>query len=119
MVFSWSRCPFCLRAKEVLGSEELGIKRMKVVELDGDLDVDAETGKAIRAELGKRTGRTSVPSVWVGGQFVGGCNDGGLGGVIPLLRAGALQKMLREAGALAESNSLSRGGAKKGLFGLF
>ena len=57
-------------------------------------------GAAIRAMLGRRTGRTSMPSVWVGGEFVGGCNDGGLGGVITLDDKGTLNPMLKKAGAL-------------------
>ena len=36
---------------------------MKVIECDED-----EEGNAIRAELGKRTGRTSMPSIWVRGE---------------------------------------------------
>lgn len=41
-----------------------------------ELDIDREVGFPIRAELGQRTGRTSVPSIWIGGKFIGGCNDG-------------------------------------------
>jgi len=67
----------------------------KVVECD-----EVEGGAAIRAMLGRRTGRTSMPSVWVGGEFVGGCNDGGLGGVITLDDKGTLNPMLKKAGAL-------------------
>ena len=51
-------------------------------------------GYALRAELAELTGRTSVPAVFIGGEFVGGCNDGGLGGVMTLDRAGKLQPML-------------------------
>ena len=58
------------------------------------------SGYALRAELAKETGRTSVPALYVGGQFVGGCNDGGMGGVMPLYRSGRLQTLLTEAGAL-------------------
>ena len=37
-------------------------------------------GYAVRAELGRRTGRTSMPSTWLGPEtLLGGCNDGGLG----------------------------------------
>ncbi|KAJ1424552.1 thioredoxin-like protein, partial [Ochromonadaceae sp. CCMP2298] len=67
MVFSQSTCPFCVKAKNLLITE-LGAT-VKVVELN----LDKELGYPIRAELGKRTGRTSVPSVWIGGKFVGGC----------------------------------------------
>ena len=66
-----------------------------VVELN-----EVEAGYALRAELAERTGRTSVPALYVGGEFVGGCNDGGLGGVMTLDRAGSLQPMLSAAGAL-------------------
>jgi glutaredoxin-related protein len=65
-----------------------------------ELNLDMELGYPIRAELGKRTGRTSVPSVWIGGQFVGGCNDGPLGGVMTLQREDALIPMLVKAKAL-------------------
>lgn len=39
-----------------------------------------QDGYAVRAELGRRTGRTSMPSTWLGANtLLGGCNDGGLG----------------------------------------
>ena len=47
------------------------------------------------------TGRTSVPAVFVGGEFVGGCNDGGLGGVVPLEQRGQLRPLLQKARVVA------------------
>eukprot|EP00667_Euglena_gracilis_P018564 EG_transcript_19735 len=92
VMYSFTTCPFCLKTKSVLDS--VGAK-YSVMELDR-----LPQGRAIQAELAKRTGRTSVPSVWVQGQFVGGCNDGGLGGVAALERDGRLVPLLRTAGAL-------------------
>lgn len=66
-----------------------------VVELDTDPD-----GKAIRAEMADLVGRTSVPAIWIGGQFVGGCNDGPMGGLVKLDTAGELKGMLQGVGAL-------------------
>jgi len=66
-----------------------------VLELDEIAD-----GPALRAELGQLTGRTSVPAIWIGETFVGGCNDGPLGGVNSLAAAGTLDAMLADAGAL-------------------
>ena len=66
-----------------------------VVELDTDPD-----GKAIRAEMADLVGRTSVPAVWIGGQFVGGCNDGPMGGLVKLNDAGELKEMLQGVVAL-------------------
>jgi len=57
-------------------------------------------GYALRAELAAETGRTSVPALFVDGQFVGGCNDGGLGGVLTLDKAGTLKPLLAGAGCL-------------------
>lgn len=46
-------------------------RRLQFVELD-----ERDDGNAIRYELSQITGRTSVPQIWIGGEFVGGCNDG-------------------------------------------
>ena len=91
-MFSFTTCPFCRRAKDALG--DLGISYV-ALELDEYQDLDkALDGNAIRAELGKRTGRTSVPSIFVKGQFIGGCNDGNPG-LMPLIESGKLTSMLQ------------------------
>lgn len=61
----------------------------RVVELN-----EVPGGYALRAELAQKTGRTSVPAVFIKSVFAGGCNDGGLGGIMTLDRAGKLQSML-------------------------
>jgi glutaredoxin len=91
-MYSFTTCPFCKRAKDILN--EIGAE-YEVMELDV-----VPEGKAIRAELGDRTGRTSMPSVWIQGQYIGGCNDGGLGGVAKLQEQGKLLPLLQEAGAV-------------------
>jgi glutaredoxin 3 len=90
-MLSFTTCPFCRKAKADL--EALGmLEQVAVLELDLD-----EEGNALRALNGRRTGRTSVPAIFVGGEFIGGCNDGpGLG---PLLARGELMPMLEAAGA--------------------
>ena len=65
-----------------------------VVELDELAD-----GAARRARLGARTGRTSVPAVFIAGDYVGGLNDGAPG-LAPLDAAGELVPRLKGAGAL-------------------
>lgn len=73
----------------------------RVVELEG-APGSAELAEALsfRVELAKLTGRTSVPSIWIGGSFAGGYNDGGLGGLASLYRSGQLTSMLVAAKAL-------------------
>lgn len=92
LMLSFTTCPFCIKAKGVL--DEMNAK-YTVVELDADPD-----GKAIRAEMADLVGRTSVPAIWIGQKFVGGCNDGPMGGVVKLSDEGKLEAMLQEVGAI-------------------
>ena len=87
VVFSAPDCPYCDEAKAAL--HEAGVAFTEVAASDWQ-----------RAQLTKRTGSRTVPQVFVGGEFAGGCHDGGLGGTVPLLRMGLLQAMAeRAAGA--------------------
>jgi len=45
-------------------------------------------------------GRTSVPAIWIGGEFIGGCNDGPNGGIVKLNESGELNSMLKSVGAI-------------------
>lgn len=64
-----------------------------------ELDIEKD-GKPIKAEMADIIGRTSVPAIWIGGAFIGGCNDGPLGGIDEMNRTGKLESMLAEVGAL-------------------
>lgn len=90
MMFSFSTCPFCKNAKKVLDDMNVSYEAVELNEMDG--------GMAIRAELAKKTGRTSMPNIWIGGKGIGGCNDGP--GILTLQKNGQLVPMLKEAGAL-------------------
>lgn len=81
VLFQRNGCPYCRRAREALTAN--GVEH-KVIELN----------PGSKQELVALTGQTSVPQVFVKGQFIGGCNDGGLGGVLPLLANGTIKKML-------------------------
>lgn len=63
-----------------------------------ELDQMGDEGKALRAQLGVMTGRTSVPNIWIAGEGIGGCNDGP--GIMTLQREGKLEGILKQAGAL-------------------
>jgi len=98
LMLSFTTCPYCLKAKEILNAQPAlssGNDRVyTIVELDQDVD-----GKAIRAVLGDLVGRTSVPAIWIDGVFVGGCNDGGPNGdgLVQLEQSGQLNSMLQAA----------------------
>ena len=90
-MYTFTSCPFCKKAKELL--DDKGATYTEIA-----LD-EREDGAALRARLGKRTGRTSVPAVWIGDEYVGGLNDGAPG-LVPLDKAGELDGKLKRARAL-------------------
>ena len=63
-IYSSNYCPFCTRAKQLLSSKNVAFNEINV---DGN--------NKLRQEMTKKSGRTSVPQIWVGKQHVGGCDD--------------------------------------------
>ena len=65
MMYSTGVCPFCLMAERLLKSK--GVTEIEKVR------VDLEPAK--RQEMMERTGRRTVPQIYVGGRHVGGYDD--------------------------------------------
>jgi len=86
-MFSFTTCPFCRSAKDYLEMEGIPYQAIELDELEGN------RGNEIRATLGKITRRTSVPSIFINGQAIGGLNDG-LPGLMPLAKSGQLIEMV-------------------------
>eukprot|EP00546_Thalassionema_frauenfeldii_P016550 CAMPEP_0178901944 /NCGR_PEP_ID=MMETSP0786-20121207/4324_1 /TAXON_ID=186022 /ORGANISM="Thalassionema frauenfeldii, Strain CCMP 1798" /LENGTH=227 /DNA_ID=CAMNT_0020573143 /DNA_START=61 /DNA_END=744 /DNA_ORIENTATION=+ len=85
-MFSFTTCPFCRKAKDFLSENDIAYSSMELDQLDGNL------GNEIRAVLGRKTKRTSVPSIFISGEHIGGCNDGP--GLLTLAETGELFDML-------------------------
>ena len=67
-----------------------------------ELDQPFSKGNPLRAELGRLVGRTSVPAIFIGGEYVGGCEDGpsdAAPGLLPLAFKGTLQEKIAAAAA--------------------
>ncbi|MGF1517486.1 MAG: glutaredoxin 3 [Nodosilinea sp.] len=80
-IYTWSSCPFCIRAKRLL--DQKGIEYNEYC-IDGD--------EAARSEMSKRAnGRRSLPQIFINDHHVGGCDDlfalDAKDGVEPLLSA--------------------------------
>jgi glutaredoxin 3 len=73
-------CPYCTRARQLLIS--------KGVEIE-EIDVDARPGA--REEMIARSGRRTVPQIFINQTHVGGCDD-----LIALNDAGGLDPLLQE-----------------------
>jgi glutaredoxin 3 len=64
-IYTWSRCPFCIRAKGLL--DKKGVKYTEYV-IDGD--------EAARDKMSERAnGRRSVPQIFIDNRHIGGCDD--------------------------------------------
>lgn len=64
LVYSTRQCPFCTRAIDLLEAKQVGFTEIRI---------DQDTDK--RAEMEARSGRTSVPQIFIGDFHVGGCDD--------------------------------------------
>ncbi len=63
-IYTKDWCPFCHRAKALLRSEDLSFE-----EIDVTIDTERER------EMVLRSGRRSVPQVFIGARHVGGFDD--------------------------------------------
>ncbi|NET30738.1 MAG: glutaredoxin 3 [Cyanothece sp. SIO1E1] len=63
-IYTWSRCPFCIRAKALLTRK--GVEFTEYC-IDGD-----ETARMEMAE--RASGRMSVPQIFVDDEYVGDCD---------------------------------------------
>jgi glutaredoxin 3 len=75
-------CPFCRRAEALLRGK--GVTEIELI----DVVLDARG----RAELQAKTGRRTVPQIYIGDTHVGGCDD-----LHALDRAGRLDSLLAAA----------------------
>jgi len=78
-MYSTGVCPYCVMAERLLVSKGVTIEKVRV-----DLE------PARRAEMMERTGRRTVPQIYVGETHVGGYDD-----LAALDQAGKLDELLR------------------------
>ena len=78
-MYTTAVCPYCVQAKRILKS--------KGVELIEEIRID--TNPTERSAMMERTGRRTVPQIFIGDTHVGGCDDlmdlDSRGGLVPLL----------------------------------
>ena len=80
LMYATAACPFCQSAERLLVSKGVQIDKIRV-------DLEPER----RAEMQQKSGRRTVPQIWIGSRHVGGCDD-----LYALDRAGMLDPLLAE-----------------------
>jgi glutaredoxin 3 len=63
-MYTTSWCPYCHRARSLLASKGVAIT-----------EIDVESAPEKRAEMQTRSGRRTVPQIFIGDQHVGGSDD--------------------------------------------
>lgn len=82
-MYSTAVCPYCIRAEQLLRAK--GVTEIEKIRIDLE--------PALRDEMMKRTGRRTVPQIYIGERHVGGYDDlaalDRAGGLVPLLAPAA------------------------------
>ncbi len=63
-IYTTAFCPFCVAAKELLAKKGVAFD-------ETDCTFDPEK----RREAAERSGRSTVPQIWIGGRHVGGSEE--------------------------------------------
>ncbi len=80
VVYSTQVCPYCERAKQLLQRKNVAFQEIKV-----------DTDHQAREEMIERSGRRTVPQIFIDEHHVGGCDD-----LYALDHAGKLDELLRD-----------------------
>ena len=80
-IYTTAVCPYCVRAKQLL--QKRGVTQLHEVRVDKN--------PAKKALMMERTGRRTVPQIYIGDKHIGGCDDlmalDQAGDLLPLLNA--------------------------------
>lgn len=79
-MYSTRFCPYCMRARFLLDSKNVEYS---------DIGVDARP--ELRREMTEKSGRRTVPQIWIGDRHVGGYDD-----LARLEQQGELDKLLKQ-----------------------
>ena len=77
-IYTTHHCPYCIRARNLLDAKRVSYENIAV-------DHDPQ----LRREMMMRSGRNTVPQIWIGELHVGGCDE-----LFALERAGKLDQLL-------------------------
>jgi glutaredoxin 3 len=78
VMYTTSWCPYCARARRVLAAKNVSIE-----------EIDVESAPARRTEMQNRSGRRSVPQIFIGDHHGGGSDE-----LLALEAAGKLDGLL-------------------------
>jgi glutaredoxin 3 len=66
-MYATGTCPYCIRAEALLRAKGITDNELEIIRVDRE--------PARRQEMTARSGRRTVPQIWIGDAHVGGCDD--------------------------------------------
>ena len=81
-IYTTGWCGFCMQAKALLARNNVSFR-----------EVDVSDGPELRAEMVARSGRRTVPQVFIGERYLGGFDE-----LAAAERSGELDRLLEAAG---------------------
>lgn len=79
LIYTTNYCPYCVRAKDLLKSKNLEFTELNI-----------ENDDRLREEMMQKSGRRTVPQIFINDVAIGGCDD-----LYALNRSGQLDEMLK------------------------
>lgn len=64
IMYSTRFCPYCMRARRLLKNKNIEYEEILI-----------SSDRALRQEMEQKSGRTSVPQIFINGQAIGGYDD--------------------------------------------
>ena len=64
MLYTTHYCPYCIRARDLLDGKGIAYK-----------DIAVDHDPRLRREMMERSGRSTVPQIWIGEQHIGGSDE--------------------------------------------
>jgi cysteine synthase A len=90
VVFALEWCEFCWSVKKLFKKLEIPYRS---VDLDSVEFQEGQRGRTIRDVLKEQTSFETIPQIFIGGEFVGGCTD-----LFDGWNEGQVQRLLDDAG---------------------
>ena len=97
VLFALEWCEFCWSLRRLFA--QLGVP-YRSIDLDSTEYQQDDRGGQIRAVLAARTGQRTIPQVFVGGHWIGGCSE-----TLELAGDGRLQAMLKSLGVTCDHSA--------------
>ena len=90
VIFALEWCEFCWSVRKLFKKLDIPYRS---VDLDSVEFQEGARGQKIRAVLAEKTSIKTIPQIFIGGEFVGGCTD-----MFDGWKAGDIQKLLASNG---------------------